>query len=90
MGWWSRYDLFPHVLTNVASPAYHALHVNQLTAMNVVVPRAEFVATAAAFAAYAGSRPNSARAWAAKAAFRLAVPRNARLARHWPGAVRRA
>jgi hypothetical protein len=27
---WSRYDLFPHPLVNIASPAYHRLHVEQL------------------------------------------------------------
>ena len=32
---WSRYDLYPHPLTNVASPFYHRLHIEQLRATRV-------------------------------------------------------
>ena len=40
-GRWSRYDLFPHpFLVNVASLAYHALHTNQLRAMQRIAPDA--------------------------------------------------
>jgi hypothetical protein len=75
-GYWSRYDLFPHPVLNVASSFYHALHTSQLEAMNVIAPRPEFEQTAARFARYAGSRLNRNRAFARKVMFRLAVPRN--------------
>ena len=41
-GYWSRYDLFPHPVPNVASSFYHALHTSQLQAMNVIAPRPQF------------------------------------------------
>ena len=47
-GYWSRYDLFPHPVLNVASSFYHALHTSQLEAMNVIAPRPEFEPTARA------------------------------------------
>ena len=74
-GWWSRYDLYPHPLTNVSSAAYHRLHIDQLTALHMLAPHPELEATAARFERYAASRVNRARAFAAKAAFRLRVPR---------------
>jgi hypothetical protein len=75
-GYWSRYDLYPHPVVNVASSFYHALHTSQLEAMNVIAPRPEFAETAARFARYAGSRLSRNRAFARKVMFRLAVPRN--------------
>jgi heparosan-N-sulfate-glucuronate 5-epimerase len=75
-GYWSRYDLFPHPVLNVASSFYHALHTSQLEAMNVIAPRAEFADTAERFAQYAESRLGRNRAFARKVLFRLAVPRN--------------
>jgi hypothetical protein len=75
-GYWSRYDLFPHPVLNVASSFYHALHISQLEAMNVIAPRPEFADTARRFQGYAGSRVCRNRAFARKALFRLAVPRN--------------
>lgn len=75
-GHWSRYDLFPHPVLNVASSFYHALHTSQLESMNVIAPRPEFEQTATRFAGYAGSRLNRNRAFARKVLFRLAVPRN--------------
>jgi heparosan-N-sulfate-glucuronate 5-epimerase len=84
-GYWSRYDLYPFRIRNIASGAYHQLHINQLEAMQLVAPRDEIAAAAERFRAYAESRLNSARAFAAKVAFRLAVPRNALLARRMPG-----
>jgi hypothetical protein len=75
-GWWSRYDLFPHPLTNVASGAYHELHIDQLRAMHMVAPRPQLAECADRFAAYGRSRARQARAFAAKAAFRLRVPRS--------------
>lgn len=35
---WSRYDLFPHRVTNAASPFYHRLHVEQLRALARLAP----------------------------------------------------
>jgi hypothetical protein len=91
LGWWSRYDLFPHpFLPNVASIAYHALHTNQLRAMQTIAPRPEVAAVLANFERYGSSRVAQARGFAAKSLFRLAVPRNPRLARIWPGPVRAA
>jgi len=88
-GSWSRYDLFPHPVVNVASAAYHALHVNQLRAMQVLAPRPEIATTLGAFERYAASRAARAAAFGRKLAFRLVVPRSPRLARVWPGRVRR-
>jgi heparosan-N-sulfate-glucuronate 5-epimerase len=90
-GRWSRYDLFPHpFLVNVASLAYHALHTNQLRAMQRIAPREEVAPVLRRFEDYAASRALRARAFGGKSAFRLAVPRNQRLARVWPGPVRGA
>ena len=75
-GYWSRYDLFPHPVMNVASSFYHALHTSQLEAMQVIAPRPEFESAAQRFAGYAKRRTNSGRAFARKVLFRLAVPRN--------------
>lgn len=38
---WTRYDLFPHPIKNVASPFYHRLHIEQLRALNMLEPREE-------------------------------------------------
>jgi hypothetical protein len=75
-GWWSRYDLYPHPTANVASLAYHQLHINQLRAMNLIAPRDELLVVADRFESYQGRRLNRARAFAEKAMFRLRVPRN--------------
>lgn len=88
-GSWSLYDLFPHPLPNIASPAYHALHINQLKAMQSLRPHEEMAAVIAAFERYAASRAAQGRAFAGKLVFRVAVPRNPRLARVWPGWLRR-
>jgi len=88
MGSWSLYDLFPHPLPNIASLAYHALHINQLKAMQSLRPRDELAAVIGAFERYGASRPTRARAFAGKVLFRVAVPRNPRLAKVWPGWLR--
>ncbi len=87
-GRWSRYDLFPHPVTNVSSSAYHALHINQLRAMNLIAPRPSLAATADRFASYAASRACRIEAFARKVSFRLIVPRNPMLARLLNGPVR--
>lgn len=44
---WSRYDVYPHRLVNIASPAYHRLHVQQLRAMAVLTSDVVFAHVAA-------------------------------------------
>lgn len=83
-GTWSLYSLFPHPISNRASSFYHDLHVNQLTAMQVLAPRPGFESIRNRWAAYARSRSSRARAFAWKAAFRVLVPRNRLLARAAP------
>lgn len=83
-GFWSLYDLYPHPVPNIASSAYHALHIAQLQAMQLVSPRPEFAEMAKRFGEYFDSRRNHRRAFVRKAAFRLAVPRNRVLARRMP------
>ena len=79
-GWWSVYDLYPHPRRNIASFAYHQLHIDQLRAMAVIAPREELLLMADRFESYAESRRNRVRAVAEKSLFRLRVPRN-RMAR---------
>lgn len=74
-GWWSRYDLFPHPVVNVASLGYHRLHVDQLTATLRLTEHPALQAARDRFAAYARSQLGRARALAAKLAFRALVPR---------------
>ncbi len=83
-GSWSRYDLFPRRLVNVASPAYHRLHINQLRAMSLIAPRPELEAAASRFERYWASRRRRAAAFARKAAFRLLIPRHPLLAQRTP------
>jgi hypothetical protein len=80
-GHWSRYDLFPHPVPNIASSFYHALHINQLQAMNILTPRAELQSTVERFERYAASRTRRLEAFARKVSFRLAVPRSPVLTR---------
>jgi heparosan-N-sulfate-glucuronate 5-epimerase len=84
IGYWSRYDLFPHPLPNVSSEAYHHLHITQLRVMAALTPDPSFADLARRFSAYADDRGDRVRALAAKVAFRLAVPRNRLLARRMP------
>jgi hypothetical protein len=72
-GSWSRYDLYPHPSINVASPFYHALHIDQLRATDTVFPTPEIATLAATFEAYAARRRNRIEAVARKVAFRLRV-----------------
>lgn len=76
LGYWSSYDLYPHPLPNVASGAYHLLHIRQLTALDRLRPDARFQTAIERFERYRGSSWDRRRAFAAKVAFRLRVPRN--------------
>jgi heparosan-N-sulfate-glucuronate 5-epimerase len=84
LGYWSRYDLFPHPVINVASSFYHDLHINQLHAMHRLAPRPQLAQTAERWAGHAASSRCRRRAFARKALFRLLVPRNRLLARRLP------
>jgi len=72
-GSWSRYDLYPHPVVNVASARYHRLHVTQLQALGLLAPRPELEQARERFARYAASPAKRMRALAAKAVFRLLV-----------------
>jgi heparosan-N-sulfate-glucuronate 5-epimerase len=85
-GYWSRYDLFPHRVANVANPFYHRLHINLLRAMRVLAPRAQFDETIERFEAYGRSSRNVRRAYAHKLLFRVLSPRRAALRRVLPWA----
>jgi heparosan-N-sulfate-glucuronate 5-epimerase len=74
-GYWSYYSLFPHPIRNPASSFYHALHISQLEAMELLAPRPVFAKTRTRWDGYARSPISSARAFVAKATFRLLVPR---------------
>jgi heparosan-N-sulfate-glucuronate 5-epimerase len=79
-GWWSRYDLYPHPVVNLASPFYHRLHVDQLRAMFLLTGEPAFVAAAERFERYAASRTQRARAFGGKVLFRVLSPRSRRVA----------
>jgi hypothetical protein len=72
-GFWSRYDLYPHPIVNVASVSYHTLHIDQLDALISLAPSASLEAAAARFRRYATSRIRRARALAHKITFRVLV-----------------
>jgi hypothetical protein len=84
LGYWSRYDLYPHPLVNISSSFYHDLHVVQLRATGLLTGDPWFTEVAERWSGYEAHRRNTARALARKVAFRLAVPRNRVLARRLP------
>lgn len=87
-GFWSRYDLFPHRVANLANPFYHRLHITLLQAMRVMAPRPEFDDMIERFDAYRRSPRNVGRAYARKVLFRVVSPRRAGLRRVLPWAPR--
>jgi len=74
-GGWSRYDLFPHPLSHVASPFYHRLHVELLRALDLLAPDERLRAFADRWEASGRSTMHRAVAVARKGAFRVARPR---------------
>jgi hypothetical protein len=84
LGYWSRYDLFPHPVPNVASSFYHDLHIKQLRMTHLLAPRPALAETAERWSDYVASRPNRYRAFAGKSLFRVIVPRNGAIARRLP------
>jgi hypothetical protein len=83
-GFWSRYDLFPHRVSNIANPFYHRLHINLLQAMRVLAPRPQFDVMIDRFEAYARSSRNLRRVYAQKLMFRLLTPRRKTLQHLFP------
>jgi len=73
-GNWSRYDLYPHQVVNIASPWYHTLHICQLKILDWIAPRYEFREIRQRFEAYASSPMKNTRAFAHKGFFRLLSP----------------
>jgi heparosan-N-sulfate-glucuronate 5-epimerase len=84
-GTWSRYDLYPHPVVNLASHAYHLLHTNQLRATNVISPDETLARTADRFASYARSSVRRADVFLRKVVFRMKVPRGRSAAGQGPG-----
>ncbi len=80
-GSWSRYDLYPHRIVNLAAPWYHTLHICQLRAFNQITPRSEFTETANRFESYAASKVKAYQAFTHKVAFRLLLPKRSPLSR---------
>jgi heparosan-N-sulfate-glucuronate 5-epimerase len=83
-GGWSLYCLYPHPVRPVASSFYHALHIEQLKAMNVLAPRPEFSEMQARWQAYFESSRLRWLAFSRKVLFRLMVPRNRLVANRLP------
>ncbi len=75
-GTWSRYDLYPHPLANIASPFYHRLHITQLAAHERLVDDPRLGERRARFEGYARRPDLQALAVARKVAFRLVRPRS--------------
>jgi len=74
-GGWSRYDLYPHPLTHVASPFYHRLHVAQLEAMDVLVDGHPFAGRIERWTVSRMWSPRVGAAVTRKVAFRMLRPR---------------
>ncbi len=72
---WSRYDLYPHRLTHVASPFYHRLHVALLRSTADLTGEDALRRKAGDWEASAGSLPLRTAAVARKVAFRFVYPR---------------
>lgn len=80
-GRWSRYDLYPHPIANVASGAYHLLHVRQLEILARITADPRPAQMRRRWQGYMDKRGSGARAFAQKAAFRTMLPRNKYLAK---------
>ena len=72
---WSRYDLYPHPLANVASPYYHRLHVALIEALDMLAPRPALDSQARAWARASRNPLAWLVAIVRKSAFRVRVPR---------------
>ena len=79
-GCWSRYDLYPHPVVNLANSFCHRLHIDQVRAMHLLTGKPAFVVAAERFERYAASRAKRARAYGGKVRFSLLSPRSRRVA----------
>jgi heparosan-N-sulfate-glucuronate 5-epimerase len=68
VGWWSRYSLYPHPLTDLAKPFYHRLHADQLEVLGRAENLPDFIDRARRWRQY-DSTPRRVGAIAHKAAF---------------------
>jgi heparosan-N-sulfate-glucuronate 5-epimerase len=75
VGYWSRYDLFPHRAVNIAAPWYHSLHVEQLRVLEAMTGRSEIAVVRDRWVQYYRSPLKRTRALLQKTAFRVAVPK---------------
>jgi hypothetical protein len=73
---WSRYDVYPHPVVNIASPAYHGLHIQQLRAMAVLTSDVAFADVAADWTIGLESPFTRGLAITRKIGFRLVRPRS--------------
>jgi heparosan-N-sulfate-glucuronate 5-epimerase len=71
IGWWTRYSLYPHVVTDLAKPFYHRIHVLQLEVTARATEHSDIVATAERWRSY-DRAPNRVAAVAQKGAFVIA------------------
>lgn len=76
---WSRYDLYPHPLTNTSSVSYQRLHVAQLRELHAITKRELFATTADEWEKSLASRIALLVGLSRKVAFRLVRPRWHRL-----------
>ena len=51
-GWWSRYSLYPHRITDLAKPFYHRIHATQLAILHELLGWSEFGETASRWRSY--------------------------------------
>ena len=72
---WSRYDVYPHRLVNIASPRYHRLHIEQLRAMAVLTSDVTFAQVAGDWSIGLENPFTRGLAVTRKIGFRLAGPR---------------
>lgn len=71
VGHWSRYDLAPTTLPNVASPFYHSLHLVQLEVMSRLTDRPCFKERLERWRSYSHNLFCRRRAWLEKAVFKV-------------------
>jgi heparosan-N-sulfate-glucuronate 5-epimerase len=71
IGWWSRYRLYPHFLTDLAKPFYHRIHVLQLDVTARATGHSDLAAMAERWRGY-DRAPNRVAAVAQKGAFLIA------------------
>jgi hypothetical protein len=70
-GYWSRYDLFPSHLSNVASPFYHPFHIALLEGLYITSGVEEFRTVALRWRSYQQSRLSTIRSFYMKALHRM-------------------